>query len=206
MALAVAQRLEAAVARLVVELQRDHVGVLGLAPEVDAREGHALVAAVEGADHEPVDGVRHERRQAPAPPHGAVEEQQHEPRHEEVVRVPKGLVVRALHLVVRARIDHEHHEAKHLPGEAGGDDFVLAGRHPRPCHVRRRAVIHAAGECLRVKGRRGVVAVVCEGVADHRGEDEILGARLVEDDVLVERQHVRDPLEVPRRSERRDVV
>jgi len=39
------QWLDSLVARRIVKLQRDAVGLVGLAPEVDARQSHALVAA-----------------------------------------------------------------------------------------------------------------------------------------------------------------
>ena len=85
MALAVLQRFHPAAVGAVVELQSDHVGLVGLAPEIDAHERHALITPVEEANDQPVDRVRHERGQAPELPHGPVQQQEDEEQDEEVM-------------------------------------------------------------------------------------------------------------------------
>mmetsp|Transcript_7584 Transcript_7584/g.18768 ORF Transcript_7584/g.18768 Transcript_7584/m.18768 type:complete len:564 (+) Transcript_7584:1350-3041(+) len=203
----VLQRLDSFVTHRVVELQRDHVWPLRLAPKVDARERHPLVASVEDADDEAIDHVRQEAWQRPEVEDRPVEEEEGEPHDEGVVRVPKRLVVRPLHLLVRAAIDDKHADHEDFASEARRHARRPGAGCPRvPRHHRRRARVVVVTKRLVVVRRRAVVEVVRRGVAEHRDQDEVLGGRLVEDDVLVEGHHRGDPREEPRRADGGGVV
>ena len=126
----VLDRLDALVVDGVVELQRNHVGRLHLAvlpgaPEVDARQRDRRAPAEQDADDDAVEDVQAEGERRPHPPHRAVEEQRGEEQHEEVVRVPERLVVRALHLC----------ECRGECVSVSGAVSVTAGRLVDWCHV-----------------------------------------------------------------------
>ena len=104
-------------------------------------------------------------------------------------------------LLVRARVDDEHHQAEQLATQPGPHP-VRAWNDEGPGHVSGRRIILVRAERLPIIGRGGVVVVVRKGVAEHRDEDEVLGDALVEHDVLVEEpRDVRDPAQIPRRVE-----
>ena len=92
----------------VIELERDDVGLVRLAPEVDTGQGDALGAAQVDAVDQPVSRVGEEGGECPLPPGGPVEQQQEEPEDEEMVRVPERLVVPPADGLVRAGVDDDH--------------------------------------------------------------------------------------------------
>ena len=113
-----------------------------------------------------------------------------------LVRVPKRLVVRARFLlVVGAAEDDDHRDHQDLTvkpgaGVPGPAPPAPAPPVPTPCRWATRGKSRRRGRRCSTGG--GVVEVVGGGVAEDTDEDEVLGARFVEDDVLVERQDVRD--------------
>lgn len=170
--------LGALVAEGVVELQRDDVGLTRLAPEIDARQRHALVAAVADAQYDAIKCVRHEGEERPPAPVRPMHQQEPKPEDEEMVRVPKGLVVCAFDLLMCAGEDDKHGEYEQLPREARGGEARVR-RRPAPRHLCGRRQVHMCAELEGVVWRGGVVGVVRNGMAERASEDEVFGARLV---------------------------
>ena len=181
----------------------------GLAPEVDARERHPLAAAPDDAEDEAIDEVRHDRPDGPLPEDGAVQQQQDKPREEEVVREPEGLVVAPFDDLGGAAVDDDHDEREELAGEARANELG-AGRARVPRHLKRLVAVEMADarrlEDAAVERRVRVVVVVGGAVPKDGDPNEVLGAGLVEDDVLVEGHKRGQPREEARRAQRRHVV